>query len=139
MLVLHADGVLQITDRSSGKALFRVGPFSNCKGPYKLVMMENGQLVLQGKGGVVAWASTSACQGNAVCYNYEMQVWGRSGKGTCWPGSVASGVLEGQLCVKQQVHAFAQRQAPAWPLTSFCCGWQLHGSAERRPAGGARR
>jgi hypothetical protein len=74
VLVLHSQGVLDITDRSTGEALFTVGPFSSCKGPFKLSMLSNGQLVIQGKDGNFAWTSTSACRGNSRCYSYIMQV-----------------------------------------------------------------
>jgi hypothetical protein len=68
--VLHPNGMLSVTDRSSGQKLFSVGPFSGCKAPYRLLMMANGQLVLQDKTNTIAWASTSACRGerNNTCY-----------------------------------------------------------------------
>jgi hypothetical protein len=74
VLVLHARGVMDITDRVSGQKLFSVGPFSTCKGSYKLVMMPSGQLVLQDRSLRIAWASNSACRGDSSCYQYQLQV-----------------------------------------------------------------
>jgi hypothetical protein len=65
---LQPSGVMRITDTSSGQVLLSVGPFSNCKGPLRLVLLATGQLVIRDKSGAIPWASTSACRGNSSCY-----------------------------------------------------------------------
>jgi hypothetical protein len=79
--ILHPNGLLNIKETSTGQLLFSVGPFSiSCKAPYKLVIMANGQLVLQDKAGTIAWASTSACRGSnptSTCYTYDLQADGQ--------------------------------------------------------------
>jgi hypothetical protein len=68
MATLQPSGVMRITDTSSGQVLFSVGPFSSCKGPYRLVLLAAGQLVIRDKSGAIFWASTSACRGDSSCY-----------------------------------------------------------------------
>jgi hypothetical protein len=47
VLLLHRNGMLNITERATGRKLFSVGPFSGCQGPFQLAMLASGQMVLQ--------------------------------------------------------------------------------------------
>ncbi len=96
--MLHPNGLMDITDRSTGQQLFSAGPYSSCKAPYKLVMLANGQLVLQDKSLRIAWASGSACRGSSTCYTYELlddgQLIVRDGaNATVWTSQAESGSL----------------------------------------------
>ena len=68
VMTLHQSGLLDIVDRRSGNKLWSVGPFSGCSNPYKLILLANGQLVLQDKSKAVIWSTASACRGNPTCY-----------------------------------------------------------------------
>ncbi len=58
ILLLSSNGMFNITERATGRKLFSVGPYSGCQGPFQLVMLANGQMVLQ-----VGIQLTSGCIG----------------------------------------------------------------------------
>ena len=45
VMALHPSGLLDVHDRASNKTLWSVGPFVSCSSPYRLTLLENGQMV----------------------------------------------------------------------------------------------
>ena len=113
-MTLHKTGLLDIVDRRSGQTLWSAGPFKGCYGPFVLVMLANGQLVLQDKRRVAVWATTSACRGNPSCYTYAMQ-------------------NDGQLVVKDGDSAVIWSSATETGTSSAVQGWTYQITSGGRP------
>jgi hypothetical protein len=71
-LVLHKSGTLKIIEQATQQAVYQVGPFSACIGPFQLELQPCGTLLLKQGNGSSVWSSTSCCLGTG-CYSSSLQ------------------------------------------------------------------
>lgn len=71
-LVLTNAGALILRNQATMRAVFQVGPFSQCQAPYRVRLLRNGALVLTDGRNITLWTSQTGCQGSSRCYSMRV-------------------------------------------------------------------